>query len=286
MGLRINFYGGPGVGKSTLAALLYGWLRQQRFNAELAQEWIKTWVYQGKQMESFDYVYTFAKQLHTEDGLLRAGVNIVVTDSPIYLQCMYALHQKMKAANELWRIAKRFEETYPSVNFLVDRGEFAVYEQTGRNETLDQAMEMDRFIETCLRDWHVPFTHVRTGTLDPVIAELDKQFAILRSSDRLSQPETPAPKKRQRSKKSAAEIEDRRIVLQALTDLGVEHGFNFFGLDHVVGRVQDNGTMPSRDVRAILDELHEKGEVHRTPGDEREDPAYAIDYTLAPRFME
>jgi adenylate kinase family enzyme len=284
MGLRINLYGGPGVGKSTLAALLYGWLRQQKFNAELAQEWIKTWVYQGKQMESFDYVYTFAKQLHTEDGLLRAGVNIVVTDSPIYLQCMYALHHKMKAANELWRIAKRFEETYPSVNFFVDRGEYAVYEQAGRYETLAQAVEMDKFIVTCLHEWHVPFKHVRAGSLDQVLVELDKQYGMVHRGDQL-QVESPAPKKR-RSKKSETEIEDRRIVLQALTDLGVEHGFTFFGLDLVVDKVLDNGTKPSRNMRAILDELHEKGEVHCTPGDEREDPAYAIDYTLAPRFME
>jgi hypothetical protein len=88
----------------------------------VAQEWVKAWAYQGRAMQSFDYVYTFANQLHTEDRLLQAGVEIVVTDSPVYLQCMYALHQRMKAANELWRIAKGFEKEYPSVNFFVRRG--------------------------------------------------------------------------------------------------------------------------------------------------------------------
>lgn len=177
--MRINFYGGPGVGKSTLAALTFGWLRQQDIQAELVQEWIKGWAYIGREMKSFDYVYTFAQQLHTEDRLLQAGLNIVVTDSPVYLQCMYALHHKMKAANELWRIAKRFETAYPSVNFLVERPKTGTYQQAGRYENLNQAGEMDRFIKTCLNDWHVPFAAIRPGSIDPVLAELDKQVGIL-----------------------------------------------------------------------------------------------------------
>jgi len=172
--MRINIYGGPGVGKSTLAALLFGWLRQQGFQAELVQEWVKNWAYIGRQMQSFDYVYTFAQQLHTEDRLLQAGVNIIVTDSPVYLQCMYALHKRMKAANELWRIAKRFEKEYPSVNFLMDRAQSDTYEQGGRYENLVQAVGMDRFIETCLNDWHVPFTHIVSDDLGPALKELER----------------------------------------------------------------------------------------------------------------
>ncbi len=173
--MRINLYGGPGVGKSTLAAMTFGWLRQHGHSAELVQEWIKDWAYLGREIKSFDYVYTFANQLHTEDRLLQAGVKTIVTDSPVYLQCMYALRHKMKAANELWRIAKRFEEAYPSVNFFVDRGQFAVYEQGGRYEDLGQAIEMDKFICTCLHEWHVPFKHVLPGELTPVLDELEKQ---------------------------------------------------------------------------------------------------------------
>lgn len=175
--LRINFYGGPGVGKSTLAAHLFAWLKQQGFDAELAQEWIKTWVYQGRKMASFDYVYTFANQLHTEDRLLQAGINIVVTDSPLYLQVIYALHQKMEAANELWKIARRFEAAYPSVNFVVARQ--TAYKPLGRYETAQQAAAMDPIIKSQLETWHVPFTVVQPGDTNKVIAVLDKEYGIL-----------------------------------------------------------------------------------------------------------
>jgi len=170
--MRINIYGGPGVGKSTTAALIFGWLRQQGHNAELAQEWVKAWAYQGRTMQSFDYVFTFANQLHTEDRLLQAGVEIIVTDSPIYLQCMYALHHRMKAANELWRIAKRFEQEYPSINFFVKRE--VPYDQQGRFEDEKQARIMDRFILDCLEEWAVEYTRVPPGDLEPVLKVLRK----------------------------------------------------------------------------------------------------------------
>jgi hypothetical protein len=178
MSLRINFYGGPGVGKSALAATTFGWLRQNRFNAELVQEWIKSWVYLGRKPRSFDYVYTFANQLHAEDCLLQAGVNILVTDSPVYLQCMYALHQDVQSAEELLGIACLFEKRHPSVNFFVERPQFAVYEQSGRYEDLGQAIEMDCWIGDCLRRWDVPFTRITPGDLDTVIKELNTQHAI------------------------------------------------------------------------------------------------------------
>lgn len=172
--MRINFYGGPGVGKSTLAALTYAHLRQQGRHAELVQEWIKTWAYLGRRARSFDYVYTFANQLHEEDRLLQAGVEIITTDSPVYLQCMYASWHCVEATNELKQIADRFEAVYPSVNFLVQRPQFAAYEQAGRYEDLDQALRLDTFIEASLRRWHVPFTPVPPGELDTVLRALDK----------------------------------------------------------------------------------------------------------------
>lgn len=121
----------------------------------------------------FDYVYTFANQLHEEDRLLQAGVEIVVTDSPIYLQCMYALRHQVEATDELWRIANRFESAHPSINFFVHRLDLA-YERAGRYETLDQAVEMDKFIVTCLHEWHVPFKHVLPGELDTILRWLEK----------------------------------------------------------------------------------------------------------------
>ena len=175
--MRINFFGGPGVGKSTLAALTFGWLRARGESAELVQEWVKAWAYLGRQCRSFDEVFVLANQMHAEDQFFQAGVKLVVTDSPLYLQCVYALRRKMKVANDLWKIATRFEEAYPSINFIVDRDPDVAYEQAGRYENLNDAVAMDRLMTTCLRDWNIPVTHVKPSDLDSVLKVISKQLA-------------------------------------------------------------------------------------------------------------
>jgi len=179
--LRICFYGGPGGGKSALAANTFGWLRQNGLSAELVQEWVKTWAYLGRKPRGFDYVYTFANQLHAEDRLVQAGVNLVVTDSPIYLQCMYALHSGAVVASELTEMATHYEVGHPSINFFVERPQFAAYEQKGRYETLGQAIEMDRWISGCLMRWQIPCTLIKPGDLDTVLKKLNWQFATARA---------------------------------------------------------------------------------------------------------
>lgn len=169
--MRINIFGGPGVGKSTTAALIFGWLRQHGHNAELAQEWVKAWAYQGRTVKSFDYVYTFANQLHVEDRLLQAGVEIIVTDSPIHLQCMYAYRAKMPAALELWQIANKFEKAHPSINLLVER--VVPYTRHGRYQTETEAREMDRFIVQCMNECGMKYTTITPGNLDAVLPLLE-----------------------------------------------------------------------------------------------------------------
>ncbi len=90
MSLRINFYGGPGVGKSALAAKVYAELsRAGVVLVELVREFVKPWAYEGRKLDRFDQVYTFAQQLWAEHRLFKAGIQVVVTDSPPLLQCVY-----------------------------------------------------------------------------------------------------------------------------------------------------------------------------------------------------
>lgn len=165
--MRVNLFGGPGVGKSTLAATVYGKLQQQGCRAELVQEWIKTWAYQGRRAASFDYVYTFAKQLHAEYQLLQAGVDVIVTDSPIHLQCVYARQHARVAAASLSQLATAFEATYPSLNFLVRRS--VPYTRDGRYETEADAKRVDRDIRLYLDTYGVAYTEIGPNDCDRVL---------------------------------------------------------------------------------------------------------------------
>jgi nicotinamide riboside kinase len=155
---RINLYGGPGVGKSTLAARIFTLLKSRGANAELVQEFVKQYVYSGRQIRAWDYVYTFARQFEAEHRLLKGGVEILVTDSPLLLQCIYARRHRCPVYEQLFDIALEFEKEFPAVNFLVNRS--VGFQPSGRWETDHEAREMDNIIRATLITRNVRFQEI------------------------------------------------------------------------------------------------------------------------------
>jgi len=155
--LRICFYGGPGVGKSTLAAKVYAALNQGG-TAELVREFVKAWAYEGRRLDTFDQVYSFASQLWSEHRLHKAGVKVIVTDSPVLLQCVYAELLDPGIAANLIDIARCYEGHHQSLNFLVRR--CVSYDSTGRYQSEEELALLDARIQQRLHDWCLPYLGV------------------------------------------------------------------------------------------------------------------------------
>lgn len=171
--IRICLYGGPGSGKSTVAPLVFGKLKQLGCNVEQVNEYVKYWAYEKKKLESFDQVYIFAKQQRMEDRLLRAGVEIIVSDSPLYLQCVYSKKYDSLGWQELINIAHKFDKKYPSLNLLLKR-HTGSYSQIGRYQTYEQAIEIDNDIVQFLNDYYVPYFEVENDAQEIVTLILHK----------------------------------------------------------------------------------------------------------------
>ena len=166
--LRVNFYGGPGVGKSTLAARVYAELNRAGAAAtELVREFIKTWAYEHREPDGWDQVYTFASQLYEEHRLAKAGIEVIVTDSPVLLQCVYASMKDVEAATHLVSLARYYEKVYPSLNFFVERR--VAYDPSGRFQTPGQLATVDARIVACLDQLHVPYLRVTPADWDMMI---------------------------------------------------------------------------------------------------------------------
>lgn len=146
---RISIFGGPGIGKSTIAPKVFAELKILGFSVGLIHEYIKKWAYLKRQPTSYDQVYIFGHQLHQEDYHMQAGVDLIITDSPLLLQCFYANFYKHPSANPLLEIAKSYEKDYPSLNILLERGDIP-YKTEGRYETYEEALERDRALKTFL----------------------------------------------------------------------------------------------------------------------------------------
>ena len=141
--VRVNVFGGPGSGKSTIAAWLFSQLKEAGRKIEHINEWIKTMAWQKSVPTSYDQIYVFAKQLRREDLLVRNGIPII-TDSPLPLQLAYVRKNFERFYDPLAGILRCFEHDYPSFNIWLRR--MTPYRVEGRYEDLDEAKVLDGII--------------------------------------------------------------------------------------------------------------------------------------------
>lgn len=142
---RINFYGGSGTGKSTIAADVYVALKKRGYSVELVREVIKLMAYQKRFPKSFKQAKVFMDQLDLEDDLLE-HVKYIVTDSPIHMNIAYAQHYGFEGWHDLLGLANKFETKYPSINFWCYRK--WPYDPEGRYQTEEQSRQLDEIIRS------------------------------------------------------------------------------------------------------------------------------------------
>lgn len=148
---RICFYGGPGCGKSTITAQTFAELKMRQYNVELVQEYIKEWTYYDRHPHSFDQVYIFGKQMHKEDIVLRSKVDLIVTDSPIFLTTCYAKKFQTPGWQHLIGLADEFDKHFPPLHVYLERGD-KPYKSVGRYQDEAGAREIDQFVKAQLAE--------------------------------------------------------------------------------------------------------------------------------------
>jgi len=158
--ITINLYGGPGSGKSTIAAGLFSRLKLSGINAELVTEYAKDKAWESPPVEDkngvikfapiFDnQIYIFAKQ-HHRLWRLNGQVDIAITDSPLLLSAVYN-------DGKFPSLDKFIIETYHgfnNLNYFLNRTK--KYNPSGRNQNEEQAKLIDIKIKDMLKDT-VPF---------------------------------------------------------------------------------------------------------------------------------
>lgn len=153
---RINLIGGPGSGKSTMAAHVFAHFKMRGYDIELVQEYVKSWAYEKQVVKAGDQIMLLAKQHRRELIPLRNGVRAIVTDSPLCLTAFYGQNTMKHDWELLWAIAKSHERDYESLNIFLERPT-GPYVQCGRYQTEAEAIEVDTSIKKFLDVFKVPF---------------------------------------------------------------------------------------------------------------------------------
>jgi len=146
---RICVYGAPSAGKSTSAAFLFSEFKRRKLgpSVELVQEAAKRWAWTGRTIAPEDQLYIFSEQLRLEEELLRAGVDLIITDSPIWLSAFYGEKIKCPHTEEILSICKKHDEKYPALNVYIDRAD-RKFDPRGRyqDEAAAKSMDLDLLV--------------------------------------------------------------------------------------------------------------------------------------------
>jgi hypothetical protein len=137
-----NIYAGAGAGKSTIALLTAGLLKQSGIDCEYVDEWHKmsVWLNHGNVLEHPEMM--LANQ-HQKIWALDGKVDIIVSDCPLLLFAPYAREYIPNFPHaEFEELSLRINNKYQNTNFWVNRDP-SIFKQEGRVQTLEQSMIMD-----------------------------------------------------------------------------------------------------------------------------------------------
>lgn len=177
--MRINFFAGPGAGKSTTAARIFSQLKMRGISVEQVGEYVKFWSYQNRPVKKWDQIYLFGKQQQYEYRYLSAGVKNIVTDSPCFLAAAYSAYYKQEKAISaaLATLSQEYDKDYPTFNIFLDRGN-KQYIQEGRYQNEVQARELDTFIESLLIKHRISYKKIpyrdEIAILEAVLEKIDR----------------------------------------------------------------------------------------------------------------
>lgn len=155
MKMRINFFGGPGSGKSTQAAWLFSELKTCQVSVEQVGEYVKAYAYRKQKINPYDQFYITGKQMQYEYRFLANGVDVIVTDSPLLLGPIYAklYYPQVKIYNALENIIKQYEKEYPPINIFLNRND-KPYVEEGRYQNKNGATNLDKIIKNKLKQFY------------------------------------------------------------------------------------------------------------------------------------
>lgn len=160
----INLFGGPGVGKSTIAASVFVELKKQGINCELITEFAKDKVWEESLKTLEDQIYVFGKQFH-KMWRVKDKVDVIICDSPLVNSIIYDGEND----NTFHKLIMEQFNKFANLNYLVGRN--VKYEESGRSQTESEAKEVDNIVLHVLDENEISYKKIDVNDATNIIVE-------------------------------------------------------------------------------------------------------------------
>ena len=162
----INLFGGPGIGKSGIAAGITYKMKKKHIKVNNPYEFPKKLAWDNNIPAISDQLYVFANQ-HRGIAECYGKVDYIVIDSPILFSTIY--HRYYTKGYPAQMYGKVFHDMvidlhrrYSSINILLERG-VTIHNDDERFQNYKQSVEIDTLCKNVLDETKSPYHTVKVG---------------------------------------------------------------------------------------------------------------------------
>ena len=179
MSKLINLFGGPGIGKSSIASGITYKLKKKHINCDMPYEFPKALAWDNNQSAIQDQLYVLANQ---HRGIVKSfgKVDYIVLDSPIILSLVYrSVYKGTTYPATLYgehfdKMVLDIHNQYDTINILLKRCD-GNHNDKERYQSLEESKVLDTEIENTLIKYNIPYitVDVNNKTLKNILKHLD-----------------------------------------------------------------------------------------------------------------
>jgi 2-phosphoglycerate kinase len=175
----VNLFGGPGIGKSSIANGLTYKLKKKHITCDNPYEFPKVLAWDENHSAIKDQLYVLANQ---HRGIVKSygKVDYIILDSPIVLSLVYkSVYKGTEYPATLYgdsfdKMVLDIHNQYDTINIVLKRSEGG-YNEKERYQSLNESRMLDLEIENTLIKYNIPFIYVdvNDNTLKNILKYLD-----------------------------------------------------------------------------------------------------------------
>ena len=163
----INLFGGPGIGKSSIANGLTYKLKKKHISCDNPYEFPKLLAWGENHSAIRDQLYVLANQ---HRGIVKSygKVDFIILDSPILLSLTYRNYYKSNEypatlyGESFDKLVLDTFNQYDNINIVLNRS-IGLHNEKERYQTLEQSILLDVEIENTLIKHQLPYTKLDVG---------------------------------------------------------------------------------------------------------------------------
>ena len=166
MSIVVNLFGGPGIGKSSIAAGITYKLKKKHISCNNPYEFPKTLAWDNNTPAIKDQLFVFANQ-HRGIAQSYGKVDYIIVDSPILFSKIYHSYYTKGYPAEFYgdlfhQMVLDLHKKYQSINILLERAE-GIHNDEERFQNYEESLDIDKLCKKVLVENNIPYHTVKVG---------------------------------------------------------------------------------------------------------------------------